>query len=91
MNNMDHLFRIIPESARWLVSQKRYEEANAVLQRAAKINKTQIPDQWWEEVDVGNSGASPEKTPALNRKHNMLDLLKTPRLRLISLVAFFCW
>ncbi|KAI1725160.1 sugar transporter domain-containing protein [Ditylenchus destructor] len=83
---------IIPESARWLVSQKRYNEADAVLQRAAKINKTQLPPNWWDEIEITATEESTKTVAAVhNRKHNFLDLLRTPKLRRISLVAFFCW
>ena len=43
--------RIVPESARWLVNQKRYEEADKVLRKAAKTNGVTLPDRWWEQLD----------------------------------------
>uniref|UniRef100_A0A915EQD0 Major facilitator superfamily (MFS) profile domain-containing protein n=1 Tax=Ditylenchus dipsaci TaxID=166011 RepID=A0A915EQD0_9BILA len=83
---------IIPESARWLVSQKRYAEADAILQRVARANKTTLPAQWWDEMELTLNAESPKTEAAIhNRKHNFLDLLRTPKLRKISLVAFFCW
>ncbi|PAV92004.1 hypothetical protein WR25_22122 isoform B [Diploscapter pachys] len=42
---------IVPESARWLVNQKRYEEADQVLRKAAKTNGVTLPDRWWEQLD----------------------------------------
>ena len=45
------LSRLVPESARWLVNQKRYEEADKVLRKAAKTNGVTLPDRWWEQLD----------------------------------------
>ncbi|KAJ1345738.1 hypothetical protein KIN20_000338 [Parelaphostrongylus tenuis] len=35
---------LVPESARWLVTQRRYMDADKVLQRAAKINGVTLPE-----------------------------------------------
>lgn len=40
----NHYLRIVPESIRWLVSNKRYEEAKRLILKAAKENKRRIPD-----------------------------------------------
>ena len=36
--------RLIDESIPWLVAQGRYKEANKAMQRAARMNKVEIPD-----------------------------------------------
>lgn len=43
--------RCVPESARWLVTNERYEEADHVLTRAAKINKSYIPAKWLVQIN----------------------------------------
>lgn len=73
------------------MSQRRYSEADAVLQKAAKANKTQLPARWWEEVELTNENSQKSKVAIENRKHNFLDLVRTPKIRCISLSAFFCW
>jgi OCT family organic cation transporter-like MFS transporter 4/5 len=78
---------IIPESARWLISQKRYEEADKVMRKAARMNGKQLPERWWQDID--DYTHTNESRPA--RKHNYLDLVRTPRIRTISLATFFCW
>ncbi|CAB3402713.1 unnamed protein product [Caenorhabditis bovis] len=79
---------IVPESARWLVSQKRFKEADDVLQKAAKTNKVTLPENWWEQLDdSGETGSSGEPV----RRLNSFDLFKTPELRKRTLVVFFLW
>lgn len=71
------------------MSQGRYKEADEVLQRVAKMNKSQLPEKWWEEIEL-----SPTQQSASSRsehRHSFLDLLRTPKIRRISLIAFFCW
>ncbi|KAF1763366.1 hypothetical protein GCK72_011632 [Caenorhabditis remanei] len=80
---------LVPESARWLVSQKRYKEADEVLQKAAKINGAVLPENWWEQLD--DSSASTSKDGAVARKLTGADLFKTPELRKRTLVVFFLW
>uniref|UniRef100_A0A914DPL7 Major facilitator superfamily (MFS) profile domain-containing protein n=1 Tax=Acrobeloides nanus TaxID=290746 RepID=A0A914DPL7_9BILA len=60
---------LIPESARWLVSQKRYAEADKILQRAAKINKSRLPDRWWECIELSSQQ---KQSPG---KLNLFDLV----------------
>ncbi|KAI6175339.1 Transporter, major facilitator family protein [Aphelenchoides bicaudatus] len=87
---------LIPESARWLVSQQRYQEADKVLRRAARWNKSSLPDRWWEEIDESASAETTKKNlvaqPKIQkRSYGFLDLLRTPRMRKISLSIFVCW
>lgn len=94
---------LVPESARWLFSQKRYEEADAILQRAARWNKSTLPEKWWEQIDDAtvavDAKSQPEELeqiaqPAVvtkNRKYGFTDLLRTPKMRKISLSIFLCW
>ncbi|KIH69079.1 transporter, major facilitator family protein [Ancylostoma duodenale] len=78
---------LVPESPRWLVSQRRFEEADKILRRAAKINGVTLPEKWWEELD----SETDRKEGQAVRKYKVWDLFKTPVLRKRALVTFFLW
>lgn len=78
---------LVPESARWLVTQRRFEQADKVLRRAAKMNGATLPEKWWEQLDTECESAG-EKT---TKKYKLWDLFKTPVLRKRALVTFFLW
>ncbi|EPB80449.1 transporter, major facilitator family protein [Ancylostoma ceylanicum] len=78
---------LVPESPRWLVSQRRFEEADKILRRAAKTNGVTLPEKWWEELD----SETERKEGKTVRKYKVWDLFKTPILRKRALVTFFLW
>lgn len=81
----------MPESARWLVFQRKYSKADVVLRRAAKVNKASIPENWWEHIETNTDTSSEEKIDKAVKKYNFSDLFKTPKIRKYSFAAFFCW
>jgi len=38
------IFRIVPESIRWLISKRRYDEAGKLISKAAKVNGKVLPN-----------------------------------------------
>jgi hypothetical protein len=60
------------------------------MRKAARMNGKQMPDKWWEDID---DFTHPSELSASNktRKHNYTDLVRTPKIRCISLATFFCW
>ena len=42
------LFRILPQSARWLLSKRRLDEGRDIIQRIAKFNDVQLKSQHLE-------------------------------------------
>jgi len=58
----------VPESARWLVSQKRFTEADAVLRRVARVNNGTLPEKWWEEIEVEAQADSQKSKSAIENR-----------------------
>ncbi|XP_035481971.1 solute carrier family 22 member 4 [Scophthalmus maximus] len=75
------LWWFIPESPRWLITQGRVKEAEAIVREAARKNKVEAPAVIFKEVE----GMPPFK------KYTMLDILKSKNIRCITLVCLLLW
>ncbi|GAB0185012.1 solute carrier family 22 member 13-like [Grus japonensis] len=74
-------FWVLPESARWLVTKGRTEEAKKVLQKAASINKRTIPPGLLEQL-------KPETQP---KSASILDLFRKKHLWKVTLIMSCTW
>lgn len=79
--------RFIPESARWLLTKGRLQEAKDLLQRASLENGVEMPN---EALDTLLNNNSEDSTPD-TRKPSLFDLFRYPNLRRKSIVLFFNW
>ncbi|NWH60287.1 S22AD protein, partial [Geococcyx californianus] len=80
---------MIPESARWLVTKGRIEEAKKVLQKAASVNKRTIPAELLEQVPVmAWRTLKPEKQ---TKSGSVLDLFRKKPLWKVTLVISCAW
>uniref|UniRef100_A0A3B4G7U1 Solute carrier family 22 member 5-like n=1 Tax=Pundamilia nyererei TaxID=303518 RepID=A0A3B4G7U1_9CICH len=75
------LWWFIPESPRWLMTQGRVKEAEAIVREAASKNKVQAPPVIFKES---------EELP-LSKTYTMLDVLKSKNLRCITLMCLLLW
>uniref|UniRef100_A0A3B4YKV4 Solute carrier family 22 member 4-like n=1 Tax=Seriola lalandi dorsalis TaxID=1841481 RepID=A0A3B4YKV4_SERLL len=74
------LWRLVPESPRWLVSRGRLQEAEFILRLAALNNRVEPPD-----VIFLSANTTSQKAESLS----FLDLLRTTNIRYITLILWF--
>uniref|UniRef100_A0A8B9P0Z8 Solute carrier family 22 member 13 n=1 Tax=Apteryx owenii TaxID=8824 RepID=A0A8B9P0Z8_APTOW len=74
-------FWVLPESARWLMTKGRVEEAKKVLQKAASINKRTIPPGLLEQL----------KPEAKTKSGSIMDLFRKKHLLKVTLIMSCTW
>ncbi|XP_066279719.1 organic cation transporter protein-like isoform X2 [Branchiostoma lanceolatum] len=83
----------IPESPRWLLLNNKVEEWRKTIQRIAKYNEIEVPAKMYEYVESSTSGsgsANASGTPGdSKRNYNLLDLVRTPNMRRITVTIIF--
>nr|AEB00643.1 glucose transporter 1 [Penaeus vannamei] len=70
---------VIPESARWLLSQGRVEDTLKILQRVAKINGMAVTPEMMQELKAYSEKQAASQNSRMGA--TVFDLLKTPVLR----------
>ncbi|KAM7358921.1 organic cation transporter protein-like [Cochliomyia hominivorax] len=80
---------VVPESARWLVSQGRVDKAVLILKKLEKVNGKHIPPETYKNfTDSCNRLREDENK---NNSYSILDLFKTPRLRRTTILLLIIW
>ncbi|XP_072513655.1 solute carrier family 22 member 13b [Salminus brasiliensis] len=74
-------FWILPESARWLLTQGRQKEAREVILKAASINRRKVPESLLEKLEAENTVQT----------GSMLDLFRVGNLRKRALIMSYIW
>ncbi|XP_069680629.1 organic cation transporter protein [Periplaneta americana] len=80
---------IVPESARWLVSQGKVDKAICIMKKFEKINRTTVEPQIYTKFS--DSCQKLQKEEETDRVYSVLDLFKTPRLRNTTVLLIVIW
>ncbi|XP_022106159.1 organic cation transporter protein-like [Acanthaster planci] len=73
----------LPESPRWLISKRKFKQAEKVIRKIAKVNGSSVPANLFSETDELQ-----EKT-VLTRQATQIDLFRTPNMRKKTLNIFY--
>ncbi|XP_024896462.1 solute carrier family 22 member 4 isoform X3 [Pteropus alecto] len=77
--------RFIPESPRWLISQRRFREAEAIIQKAAKMNNVAAPAVIFDPMELQ------ELKPLEQQTVFILDLFRTRNISTITIMSVLLW
>ncbi|XP_076765735.1 organic cation transporter protein-like isoform X1 [Xylocopa sonorina] len=80
---------LVPESARWLVSQGQVDKAIEILGKFEKINGTKVPDDVYKQFR--ETCARICKEEEADKTYSVLDLFRSPRLRNITILFIIIW
>ncbi|XP_014370134.2 carcinine transporter isoform X1 [Papilio machaon] len=81
---------VLPESPRWLLMRKRFEEANKILKSIARVNGKELPVEYTHKIqrqvlEQAMSGDKEAKTAS------MFALCRTPNMRLKTFLITLNW
>ncbi|XP_040566250.1 solute carrier family 22 member 1 [Lepeophtheirus salmonis] len=79
-------FPFLDESFRWLLSKKRYEEAEIILRKIARVNGRTFPENLSQFKIIHL-----EESHASTKEDSFWDLLYSPSLRFRSIVLYYSW
>ncbi|XP_043271469.1 organic cation transporter protein-like [Venturia canescens] len=80
---------VVPESARWLVSQGQVDKAITILRRFERLNGTKVSENVY--TNFKNSCDRIRKAEELEKSYSVLDLFKSPRLRNVTILLIIIW
>ncbi|KAM9337192.1 solute carrier family 22 member 13-like [Symphorus nematophorus] len=72
---------ILPESARWLITQGRKEDAIKEIRRAACVNGRKVPEELLDQLEAEST----------SKRGSLLDIFRISHLRKRALVMSYIW
>ncbi|XP_066536290.1 solute carrier family 22 member 3 [Hoplias malabaricus] len=75
---------IVPESPRWLLSQKKTKDAMRIVKSIAKYNKKSVPADF-QEMDIFVEQSQEIVPPSFK------DLFRTPKMRKHTIILIYAW
>lgn len=79
---------VVPESAQWLISQNRENEALICYQKIAKINRKTLDENFISEFKSVAEEINSKRVKSTSKTPSLIALFKTPRLRRLMLILF---
>lgn len=83
------VYRVFPESLRWLVIQDRLEDAHVILMKYAVKSSVEVDSDTLSSM-LQNCKAAESELKTWT-KRSPLDLLRTPRMRKRTLILCYNW
>ncbi|GLV44848.1 Beta-alanine transporter [Carabus blaptoides fortunei] len=80
---------VMPESPRWLLSQGRIKEMKIILTKIAKVNGKPLTQNYISHLEQSVNKA--KRLNAEEYKYGALDLVRTPNLRMKTVIITFIW
>ncbi|XP_005182426.1 organic cation transporter protein [Musca domestica] len=80
---------LVPESARWLVSQGKIDKSIEILKTLARRNRSQVSDETFEEFRLSCQKLQQEEQQ--NTSYSIMDMFRTPRLRRTTILLVIVW
>ncbi|XP_035218995.1 carcinine transporter-like isoform X2 [Stegodyphus dumicola] len=85
------LWKVIPESPSWLISQEKYAEATEVMKKISKINGKSAHEGNELFQKIQEFGEKIQKQKLGEDKHSPLDFFRYPTLRKRFILVTLCW
>ncbi|KAG8318292.1 hypothetical protein J6590_006608 [Homalodisca vitripennis] len=86
---------VLPESPRWLLARGRFEEAEKILKKMARVNGKSLPANYMVQLkrkyQVDRYMQQKDQEKDHIRSYGVMDLLRTSNLRRKTLIITFIW